>query len=297
MSSLSAISASVKRIPEVLTSTPRVGVERGPGSPGPCSSHVGDQEERDHQALCRVWPEWFLGEGWREWIRPRRLRTAWAGIVAGYRWDYFDTLTLDPERDVGSMASWRRADCVPETLVKAVRQYVRECCRLSAVMQGHAWEDWREGYRKVADVVGGRIVRGFVRRRWCVTRGAWANSDKHGRSRVVWVLGVERHESGMLHCHVLIRLLLGVLKRLEFKAMREAWSEYGFNRPVSAKSSEAVSGYVSKYVRKGDLYLAPNFDPRADRLAEAERSALIRSVETGQAVAEVYSGLGTGAGG
>lgn len=198
------------------------------------------------------------------------LLSAWAELLGGYVWDYFVTLTRDPGR-AGRFG--------PENLVKAVEWFLRSWQIESAIGAGVCERIARPGWVAVADRVCGRIVRGQVWGEREKLRGPWWNAYRARIGHPVWVLGVERHRDGRLHAHLAVRLASVLLRRLDFSAGHKLWNNsYGFSWIQSARSSGAVSRYVSKYVAKGDIELSPNFSSGRDRQEVAEFLAPLSDV-------------------
>ncbi|MBI1799856.1 MAG: hypothetical protein HYR73_09250 [Candidatus Eisenbacteria bacterium] len=63
---------------------------------------------------------------------------------------------------------------------------------------------------------------------------------------LVWALGIERQQRGVLHFHV----LLSNVGELRYRVARDHW-HHGFIWIERVRENSRVTGYVSKYIAKG----------------------------------------------
>lgn len=165
-------------------------------------------------------------------------------LLVRYPWDCFATLTFNrPRRD-------------PFEVLNAYRIWVQKWHELEAVERGAL----QVTYTPRADAYG-RELPARVKR-----KGSWWNGWKKGRGRPVWVVGVEPHESGLLHLHACIHFRTPwVMQR---RNGWRVWSDadypggmnMGWSRLEAPTSLGDVAGYVSKYVTKGgEIVLSPSF--------------------------------------
>jgi hypothetical protein len=148
-------------------------------------------------------------------------------------WSYFVTLTADPSR-YGRVG--------PELWLKSWRWFHYEWLKECAVATGRAHVD-----------EAGKL------------RGPWANGWRHGKGHPIWVVGLEPHRDGRLHCHALLRLT-GELQRLDYQIGQALWAKRGRGRICRfevPRSRDDVCVYVSEYVAKGGsdaITFSENYD-------------------------------------
>lgn len=164
------------------------------------------------------------------------LHALYGALLCRYTWDVFATLT------------WR-ASAGPEQVVRDYRTWICRWMGNEAVSRGLArWVPAMDGRHRL--------------------RGPWSRSNKH--DPVVWVLGVEPHESGRLHAHALIKFpsCFGEVRRAHGQELW--WDWHGMAKIVPPRSQEGVSAYVGKYVAKpgSDLVFSDSF--RAAAMAGSE---------------------------
>lgn len=158
-------------------------------------------------------------------------------LLSRVPWSYFVTLTADPKR--GRMG--------PESWLKSWRWFHYEWLKECAVATGRAW---------AGD--DGQV------------HGPWVNRWRAGKDRPVWVVGLEPHRDGRLHCHALLRLT-GDVQRLDYERGQSLWSRRGrgaWCRFEVPRNRADVCAYVSDYVSKGGsdaIYFSDTYD--APRMA------------------------------
>ena len=162
-------------------------------------------------------------------VNDDRLGAAYADFLCRYSWDLFGTHTYRSQR-VGF-----------EGIVRSIRGWIYGCCADRAVELGLAWRDPSTGKY----------------------RGTWPNAyrRKTPSAHPVYVVGVERHKSGVMHAHTLIKLP-SKLPGMRRTAMWQAWwNMHGFGRFEPPREQQDVASYVSKYVCKegSELYFSPSF--------------------------------------
>lgn len=186
-------------------------------------------------------------------LTDENVRAGWAELLSRYKWDAFATLTYaDP--------------------VWACEKIVRDFQRWLFTWQLETALD-----RQLAVVETRTRFDAYGRETSSHQKihGSWYNSYRKGRCRPIWVLGVERHQSGSLHAHAIIKwseFLPDLERRLGWElwagTKHEAGYGHGFARIEPPRDQEDVAGYVSKYVVKGgEIYLSPSFN--AHRLTAA----------------------------
>lgn len=176
------------------------------------------------------------------------LREAWSLLLARYRWDCFATLTFNrPRRD-------------PYEVVNAFDIWLGKW---------HEQEAEQRGLHQVKRIARqdayGRDLHPRIKR-----RGSWWNRWRRGQGRPVYVLGIEPHESGLLHLHAVIRFQT-TWEMIRTNGWR-LWSDMehqlgmkmGWSRIEPPKSQGDVASYCSKYVTKGgELILSRSFNARS----------------------------------
>jgi len=163
-------------------------------------------------------------------VPAERDREAWGELVGRYVWDEFQTLTFrNPQH--------------PETALKAWRWFCFHRLHLEAAARGLC----RMEVKDVCDAYG--------RKMFTATRygGTFANGYREGRRAYlpVWIVGLERHQSGLIHLHALWKSPQRLDDMSRHRA-RELWGKhYGRNTIDVPADQSAVVSYVSKYVTKG----------------------------------------------
>ncbi|MGB3400902.1 MAG: hypothetical protein WBA34_12115 [Candidatus Deferrimicrobiaceae bacterium] len=163
-------------------------------------------------------------------VPAERDREAWGELVGRYVWDEFQTLTFRNPKH-------------PETAMKAFRWFCFHRLHVEAAARGLC----RSEEHVVRDAYG--------RERFRATRygGTFANGYREGRKAYlpVWIVGVERHQSGLIHLHGLWRSPQRLQDMSRHRAS-ELWGKhYGRNTIEVPESQADVVSYVSKYVTKG----------------------------------------------
>lgn len=162
-------------------------------------------------------------------VNEERLGAAYAELLNRYTWDIFGTHTYRSQR-VGF-----------EGIIRSIRGWLYGCCADRAVELELAWQDPSSGKYQ----------------------GTWPNAyrRKTPKAHPVYVVGIERHRSGVMHAHTLIRtppMLPGMRRTAMWQAW---WNIHGFGRFEPPKGQQDVASYVSKYVCKegSELYFSPSF--------------------------------------
>lgn len=175
---------------------------------------------------------------------------AMADVLARYEWDCFCTLTFNrPRHDPFEarkvidfwLFRWMEQEAIRRDLVAVERQVMRD------------------GY--------GREIGVEVRR-----SGPWWRKWRKRKNRPVYVLGIERHRSGCVHMHLVLRLpdfCRDARRSIGWHCWHGPKSEGGMDlgraRIEPPKSQADVRLYCCKYVAKeaqeeGLLFLSDSFD-------------------------------------
>lgn len=175
------------------------------------------------------------------------VRSAWVDdVLRRYEWDVFATLTY-------ARPVWNS-----EKIMRDAPEWQWLWQLETAEQRGKCFttlEEERDGY--------GRLLGTHER-----FHGPWYNSYRKGRADPIWVLGIEPHQSGLLHIHMLIRWS-GKLPNLDHALGRKLWEAprsegglgHGMCRIETPRSQGGVAGYLSKCaVGGGDIQWSRSFD-------------------------------------
>lgn len=179
------------------------------------------------------------------------VRQGYAELFSRYVWDCFGTHTYRPKPKAPerfSGAPGGRVGGAIEGCERNFRWWIGTVCLREACARGLArcWID-PEGRTRAA--------------------GAYENARRRGRpaGAPVWVVGLERHKSGLLHMHSLIKwpsMLPDVRRDAAWKLWHDVYGGGRFEPPRCL----SVVDYIAKYVVKGgDLVWSHSFD--APRMA------------------------------
>lgn len=184
-------------------------------------------------------------------LRDREgLAAAWGDLMTRYMWDGFFTGT------------YRRAVRAFEKVEKDVGRFFFLWAELTL-----AQVPGRLRYRWKLDQTGRKV--------WVLTSGS---KREVTRCMPVYVLGVERHKSGLLHCHAVYR----GADRCPELFRRDGWALWyrlhGGNKIEPPECQEAVRRYVAKYIVKdGDIVLSESFDAALMDAVGNPRSSVSRA--------------------
>ena len=220
------------------------GVVRGRGGEHGFAAGNGRGSERAGPA---AWPGPRPCNGLWVPLNCESVREGWSEFLCRYQWHAFATLTY-------SVSVWAH-----EKAVRDCRRWLFAWQVAEAKERGLCTSEVKprlDGY--------GRQVGEHER-----LHGRWWTQYREGRARPVWVVGVERHESGSLHFHALLRWS----DKLPDLNRSRGWSLWTlpvsrgglcfgrFARIEPPRGQDDVTSYVSKYVVKGgEIVLSPSFD-------------------------------------
>lgn len=181
------------------------------------------------------------------WEGQQALRSAWSDLLSRYTWDSFGTHT------------WNRSRRDTFEAVKCWRIWLQRGMENEAVKRGLMVLVEKPRY----DGCGRQV--GVDRQRYGKFWRGWRRGDH--AYLPVYVLGVERHRSGDVHLHSLIKYPPAMpdcsrrdLWSLWYRPVPDGGLGLGRNRIEPPTVQADVNEYISKYVTKGgDLVISDSF--------------------------------------